>query len=114
MAHSQIYGGVFPVAPTIFDTAGRLDLEGQRSPKLVHRLPQQVDLTNDHLLVGHSDDHLLAGELGERPQLLDGFGDGCCVDDLTVANRALGQRHLPELLQRDSRLAERQLCCAHA
>ena len=30
MAHAQIYGGVFPVAPTIFDTAGRLDLEGQR------------------------------------------------------------------------------------
>ena len=26
----QIYRGVFPVAPTIFDDAGRLDLEGQK------------------------------------------------------------------------------------
>ena len=30
MVNSTIYRGVFPVVPTIFDTAGRLDLEGQR------------------------------------------------------------------------------------
>jgi 2-keto-3-deoxy-L-arabinonate dehydratase len=27
---SEIYRGVFPVAPTVFDAAGRLDLDGQR------------------------------------------------------------------------------------
>ena len=27
---NPIYKGVFPVAPTIFDDAGRLDLDGQR------------------------------------------------------------------------------------
>jgi len=26
----KIYSGVFPVAPTVFDAAGQLDLEGQR------------------------------------------------------------------------------------
>ncbi|SAL24553.1 dihydrodipicolinate synthase family protein [Caballeronia humi] len=30
MAQAQPYRGVFPVAPTIFDDAGRLDLEGQK------------------------------------------------------------------------------------
>jgi len=29
-SHSGPYGGVFPVVPTIFDSEGRLDLEGQR------------------------------------------------------------------------------------
>jgi 2-keto-3-deoxy-L-arabinonate dehydratase len=29
MTHSQPYRGVFPVAPTIFDSEGRLDLDGQ-------------------------------------------------------------------------------------
>ena len=27
---SQVYRGVFPVAPTVFDASGNLDLEGQR------------------------------------------------------------------------------------
>ena len=30
MSDSPIYRGVFPVAPTIFDASGRLDLEGQK------------------------------------------------------------------------------------
>lgn len=30
MLKAKTYGGVFPVAPTVFDETGRLDLEGQR------------------------------------------------------------------------------------
>ncbi len=29
MTHAQPYRGVFPVAPTIFDAQGRLDMDGQ-------------------------------------------------------------------------------------
>ncbi|MEA3092305.1 MAG: 2-keto-3-deoxy-L-arabinonate dehydratase, partial [Caballeronia sp.] len=28
--NGAIYRGVFPVAPTVFDASGRLDLDGQR------------------------------------------------------------------------------------
>ena len=29
-SHRATYRGVFPVAPTVFDASGRLDLDGQR------------------------------------------------------------------------------------
>jgi 4-hydroxy-tetrahydrodipicolinate synthase len=40
----QIYRGVFPVAPTIFDDAGRLDLEGQC---ILANFSEQFALTDD-------------------------------------------------------------------
>ena len=91
-----------------------LHLEGERLLQLVDRHPGQVDLAHDDLLVRDADDDLLAAELGVRPELLDGGGDGVGVDDLAVADGTLGQGHLAELLEGDLTLAERQLGGAHA
>jgi len=30
LVNSKIYRGIFPVAPTVFDASGRLDLDGQK------------------------------------------------------------------------------------
>ena len=76
------------------------DLEGQRLAQLRKRHPRQVELADDHLLVGDADDDLLGGELHPRPELPDGGGHGFAVDDFAVAHGARREGDLPEALQR--------------
>ena len=76
--------------------------ERQRLLELVERLPRQVDLAHDHLLVRDADDDVLAAELGVGPELLDRLGHGAGLNNLAVTDGPLREGHLTELLEGDA------------
>ena len=76
-----------------------LNLVAQRRPQVLLRHGGKVGLAHDHPLVGHPDDDVAALEPDFAPEAPDGGGDRRRVDDLAVADRAEGQRHLAEAVQ---------------
>ena len=76
-----------------------LHLVAQRRPQVLLRHRGQLGLAHDHPLVGHADDDVAALEAGLAPEPADGSRHRRRVDDLAVAHRAQGQRHLAEAVQ---------------